>query len=64
MYMTDDVWLTMMTDPTKFGEILIAYGKEKAEKQKALEIIEAQRPKVEYHDEILNSEVVSYLNED
>ena len=31
MYMTDNIWEQLSVDPTKFGELLIEYGKTKKE---------------------------------
>lgn len=59
MYMTDDVWSTMMLDPAKFGEILIAYGKEKKEKEEALKKIKEQEQTIERREEQLLNQAPS-----
>ena len=58
MYMTDNVWNNLMNDPTKFGEMLIEYGKVREENKRLNKTIEEQAPKVEFTDNVLQSENV------
>lgn len=62
MYMTENIWNTLIKDPQKIGEILIEYGKVRKENEKLQlenqqkqEVIEYQKPKVEYYDKVTNS---------
>jgi len=63
MYVTDNVWDTIMNDPEKLGEVLINYGKVKKEKELLEEenqiqkqLIAEYKPIKEYVDTILSSE--------
>ena len=63
MYMTDNVWDTIINDPEKLGEVLINYGKVKKEKELLEEenqiqkqLIAEYKPIKEYVDTILSSE--------
>lgn len=63
MYMTDNVWETIINDPEKLGEVLINYGKVKKEKELLEEenqiqkqLIAEYKPIKEYVDTILSSE--------
>lgn len=58
MYMTDNVWDNLMNDPTKFGEMLIEYGKVREENKRLNKTIEEQAPKIEFTDNVLQSENV------
>lgn len=58
MYMTDNVWDNLMNDPTKFGEMLIEYGKVREENKRLNKTIEEQAPKVEFTNNVLQSEEV------
>ncbi len=63
MYVTDNVWDTIINDPEKLGEVLINYGKVKKEKELLEEenqiqkqLIAEYKPIKEYVDTILSSE--------
>jgi hypothetical protein len=63
MYITDNVWDTIINDPEKLGEVLINYGKVKKEKELLEEenqiqkqLIAEYKPIKEYVDTILSSE--------
>ena len=63
MYMTDDVWNSIMNEPEKIGELLINYGKVRQEKELLEEenqiqkqLIAEYKPIKEYVDTILSSE--------
>ena len=63
MYVTDNVWDTIMNDPEKLGEVLINYGKVKRElehleeeNQIQKQLIAEYKPIKEYVDTILSSE--------
>ena len=63
MYVTDNVWDTIINDPEKLGEVLINYGKVKKEKELLEEenqiqkqLIAEYKPIKEYLDTILSSE--------
>ena len=63
MYMTDNVWDTITSNPEKLGEVLINYGKVKKEKELLEEenqiqkqLIAEYKPIKEYVDTILSSE--------
>lgn len=63
MYVTDNVWETIINDPEKLGEVLINYGKVKKEKELLEEenqiqkqLIAEYKPIKEYVDTILSSE--------
>lgn len=56
IYMTDSVWNNLMNDPTKFGEMLIEYGKVREENKRLNKTIEEQAPKVEYTEKVLASD--------
>ena len=63
MYITDNVWDTIINDPEKLGEVLINYGKVKKEKELLEEenqiqkqLIAEYKPIQEYVDTILSSE--------
>ncbi|WP_314293271.1 phage antirepressor [Leptotrichia massiliensis] len=63
MYITDNVWDTIINDPEKLGEVLINYGKVKKEKELLEEenqiqkqLIAEYKPIKEYLDTILSSE--------
>lgn len=63
MYMTDNIWDTIINDPEKLGEVLINYGKVKKEKelleeenQVQKQLIAEYKPIKEYVDTILSSE--------
>lgn len=56
MYMTDNVWDNLMNDPTKFGEMLIEYGKVREENRRLNKTIEEQAPKVDYTEKVLASD--------
>ena len=62
MYMTENIWNTLIKDPQKIGEILIEYGKVRKENEKLQlenqqkqEVIEYQKPKVDYYDKVTDS---------
>ena len=62
MYMTENVWDMIMKDPQKIGEILIEYGRVRKENEKLQlenkqkqEVIEYQKPKVEYYDKVTDN---------
>lgn len=62
MYMTENVWDMIMKDPQKIGEILIEYGKVRKENEKLQlenqqkqEVIEYQKPKVDYYDKVTDN---------
>lgn len=63
MYMTDNVWDNLMNDPTKFGEMLIEYGKVREENKRLNKTIEEQTPKVEYTDKVLKSETLINISQ-
>ena len=62
MYMTDDVWNSIMNEPEKIGELLINYGKVRQENENLIvknkiqeqEILEL-KPKATYYDLILQN---------
>lgn len=63
MYITDNVWDTIINDPEKLGEVLINYGKVKRELEQLEEenqiqkqLIAEYKPIKEYVDTILSSE--------
>lgn len=63
MYMTDNVWESIMKEPEKIGELIINYGKVKKEKelleeenQLQKQLIAEYKPIKEYVDTILSSE--------
>lgn len=63
MYVTDNVWDTIINEPEKLGEVLINYGKVKKEKELLEEenqiqkqLIAEYKPIKEYVDTILSSE--------
>ena len=63
MYVTDNVWNSIMNEPEKIGEVLINYGKVKKEKELLEEenqiqkqLIAEYKPIKEYVDTILSSE--------
>lgn len=63
MYVTDNVWETIINDPEKLGEVLINYGKVKRElehleeeNQIQKQLIAEYKPIKEYVDTILSSE--------
>lgn len=62
MYMTENIWNTLIKDPQKIGEILIEYGRVRKENEKLQlenqqkqEVIEYQKPKVDYYDKVTDS---------
>ena len=70
MYMTENIWNTLIKDPQKIGEILIEYGrvrkeneKLQLENEKKQKLIEKQQPKVEYYDKVTNSKKATGMSE-
>ena len=58
MYITDEVWNSIIGNPIKFGEIIIEYAKVKEENEKLNVTLEEQRPVIEFTDNVLSSENV------
>ena len=58
MYFTDNIWDSIMENPLKLGKMIIEYGKVREENKKQKELLEKQKPKVEFVDNVLVSENV------
>lgn len=58
MYFTDNIWDSIMENPLKLGKMIIEYGKVREENKKQKELLEKQKPKVEFVDNVLSSEKV------
>lgn len=58
MYITDEVWNSIIGNPMKFGEMIIEYAKVKEENEKLNDTLEEQRPVIEFTDNVLSSENV------
>ena len=58
MYITDEVWNSIIGNPMKFGEMIIEYAKVKEENEKLNDTLEEQRPVIEFTDNVLSSDNV------
>ena len=58
MYFTDNIWDSIMENPLKLGKMIMEYGKVREENKKQKELLEEQKSKVEFADNVLSSEKV------